>query len=142
MLQRPQTTLLAAENTTGANESQCAVSGARSGKRALRALWRRARRDCPRQKTSTAGRETSITITLDRYGHLMPGNEEAAGELLDAYLERADMAARLDENGDITPATITIFRITGKGREADIPEFYGGADFDPVVRVPPELVRP
>jgi branched-chain amino acid transport system substrate-binding protein len=47
-----------------------------------------------------------------------------------------------DENGDITPATITIFRITGKGREADIPEFYGGADFDRVVRVLPELVRP
>jgi branched-chain amino acid transport system substrate-binding protein len=47
-----------------------------------------------------------------------------------------------DENGDITPATITIFRITGKGRQADIPEFYGGADFDRVVRVPPELVRP
>jgi branched-chain amino acid transport system substrate-binding protein len=47
-----------------------------------------------------------------------------------------------DENGDITPATITIFRITGKGREADIPEFYGGADFDRVVRVPSALVVP
>jgi branched-chain amino acid transport system substrate-binding protein len=47
-----------------------------------------------------------------------------------------------DENGDMTPATITIFRITGKGRKADIPDFYGGADFDRVVRVPPELVRP
>ena len=28
----------------------------------------------------------SITITLDRYGHLMPGNEAAAAGLLDAYL--------------------------------------------------------
>jgi hypothetical protein len=28
----------------------------------------------------------SITITLDRYGHLMPGNEGAAAALLDAYL--------------------------------------------------------
>jgi integrase len=28
----------------------------------------------------------SITITLDRYGHLMPGNEEEAAGLLDAYL--------------------------------------------------------
>jgi integrase len=28
----------------------------------------------------------SITITLDRYGHLMPGNEEQAAGLLDAYL--------------------------------------------------------
>ena len=38
---------------------------------------------------------SSITITLDRYGHLMPGNEDAAAELLDAYLERANTSARL-----------------------------------------------
>jgi integrase len=30
----------------------------------------------------------SITITLDRYGHLMPGNETEAVGLVDAYLER------------------------------------------------------
>ena len=29
----------------------------------------------------------SITMTLDRYGHLFPGSEEAAAGLLDAYLE-------------------------------------------------------
>jgi integrase len=29
---------------------------------------------------------SSITITLDRYGHLMPGNEDRAAALLDAYL--------------------------------------------------------
>jgi integrase len=29
---------------------------------------------------------SSIMITLDRYGHLMPGNEEQAAGLLDAYL--------------------------------------------------------
>ena len=28
----------------------------------------------------------SISITFDRYGHLMPGNEEVAAGLLDAYL--------------------------------------------------------
>jgi len=38
---------------------------------------------------------SSITITLDRYGHLMPGNEDEAAELLDAYLERANTQARL-----------------------------------------------
>lgn len=32
----------------------------------------------------------SVTITFDRYGHLMPGNEAEAGALLDAYLERED----------------------------------------------------
>jgi integrase len=38
---------------------------------------------------------SSITITLDRYGHLMPGNEDEAAGLLDAYLERANTQARL-----------------------------------------------
>jgi integrase len=31
----------------------------------------------------------SITITLDRYGHLFPGAEDEAAALLDAFLERA-----------------------------------------------------
>jgi integrase len=30
----------------------------------------------------------SVTITYDRYGHLMPGNEQEAADLLDAYLRR------------------------------------------------------
>ena len=29
---------------------------------------------------------SSITVTLDRYGHLMPGNEAEFAGLLDAYL--------------------------------------------------------
>ena len=37
----------------------------------------------------------SVTITFDRYGHLMPGNEDEAATLLDAYLERANTRARL-----------------------------------------------
>jgi integrase len=32
---------------------------------------------------------SSVTITLDRYGHLMPGNESEAANLLDSYLARA-----------------------------------------------------
>lgn len=36
----------------------------------------------------------SITITLDRYGHLMPGNEDEAVGLVDAYLDRAATASR------------------------------------------------
>jgi len=32
---------------------------------------------------------SSITVTLERYGHLMPGNEREAAGMLDAYLERA-----------------------------------------------------
>lgn len=38
---------------------------------------------------------SSIAITFDRYGHLMPGNEDEAAALLDAYLERSDTKARL-----------------------------------------------
>ena len=30
----------------------------------------------------------SITITLDRYGHLLPGSIAEAATLLDAYLDR------------------------------------------------------
>ena len=34
----------------------------------------------------------NIAITLDRYGHLMPGNEAEAAGLLDAYLSGAAAA--------------------------------------------------
>lgn len=37
---------------------------------------------------STYMGHSSIQITLDRYGHLMPGNEDEAAGLLDAYLSR------------------------------------------------------
>jgi integrase len=37
----------------------------------------------------------SIQTTFDLYGHLMPGNEDEAIALVDAYLERADSAARI-----------------------------------------------
>jgi branched-chain amino acid transport system substrate-binding protein len=47
-----------------------------------------------------------------------------------------------DKNGDMTPAPISVFRVTDKKGEADAPDFYGGSDFDRVVRVPAELVRP
>ena len=33
---------------------------------------------------------STITITLDRYGHLLPGNETEAANLLDQWLTTAD----------------------------------------------------
>ena len=46
----------------------------------------------------------NISITLDRYGHLMPGNEEQAADLLDGYLQRsAEAAARAGEAGTCQP---------------------------------------
>jgi integrase len=43
---------------------------------------------------------TEIATTLDRYGHLMPGSEEEAAGMLDAYYltaqrKRAEEAARV-----------------------------------------------
>ncbi len=38
---------------------------------------------------------SSIEVTFDRYGHLMPGNDAEAVALIDAYLERANMLGRL-----------------------------------------------
>ena len=40
------------------------------------------------KSVSTYMGHSSVTITLDRYGHLMPGNESEAAELLDNYLAR------------------------------------------------------
>jgi integrase len=37
---------------------------------------------------STYMGHSTITMTLDRYGHLMPGNEDEAAEMLAAYLKR------------------------------------------------------
>lgn len=39
---------------------------------------------------STYMGHANISITLDRYGHLMPGNEDEAAGMLDAYLARAE----------------------------------------------------
>jgi len=64
-------------------------------------------------------------------------------ELLDLEIEDGILGSfRFDANGDMTPAMINVFRITGKKREADAPDIWGGADFDRVVRVPPALVAP
>jgi integrase len=42
----------------------------------------------------------SITITLDRYGHLFPGNEDEAARLVDAYLERVAVPSTQVRAGD------------------------------------------
>jgi integrase len=45
----------------------------------------------------------SIQITLDRYGHLMPGNEDEAVALVDAYLERATGASAGARKAETAP---------------------------------------
>lgn len=39
----------------------------------------------------------SITVTLDRYGHLFPGSEQEAADILDAYLVDSAAKARAAE---------------------------------------------
>ena len=60
---------------------------------------------------STYMGHANIAITLDRYGHLMPGSEEEAAGLLDGYLEaereRAEEQARSADCG-------TDWRTTGE----------------------------
>ena len=41
---------------------------------------------------STFMGHANIAITMDRYGHLMPGAEDEAAVLLDTYLEAARTA--------------------------------------------------
>jgi integrase len=43
---------------------------------------------------STFMGHANISITLDRYGHLMPGAEDEAAALMDAYLQAARVLAR------------------------------------------------
>jgi integrase len=38
---------------------------------------------------------SSIKITFDLYGHLMPGSEREAAGMLDAFLERANSQTRV-----------------------------------------------
>jgi integrase len=47
------------------------------------------------KKISTYMGHASIPITLDRYGHLLPGSQAEAVQAIDAYLQRADTGARL-----------------------------------------------
>lgn len=47
---------------------------------------------------------SSITVTLDRYGHLFPGSEGEAAALLDAYLTEAHERGRqADPEGEPHP---------------------------------------
>ena len=53
---------------------------------------------------------SSITITLDRYGHLMPGNEEEAAEMLPArrrVTTRTRVATGALQPGDEAAASAT-----------------------------------
>ena len=50
---------------------------------------------------STFMGHANISITLDRYGHLMPGAEDEAAGLMDAYLEGSRAQAHLGSQGSL-----------------------------------------
>ena len=80
-------------STDGARKPGRASSESRCTRRGtLRLTNDRGRRE--RQGAQTYMGHGNISITLDRYGHLMPGNEDEAAGLLDSYLERANTTAR------------------------------------------------
>jgi integrase len=49
---------------------------------------------------------SSVTITYDRYGHLMPGSETKAAGLLDAYLARAEETEARDSRGTVRASLV------------------------------------
>lgn len=66
---------------------------------------------------STYMGHANISITLDRYGHLMPGNEDEAAALLDAFLARVtDASAR----ASLAPVVSGLDRIQPDPTGADI----------------------
>jgi hypothetical protein len=76
-----------------------ALGGRRSrlGRHTRRAIVGRKGASLRRAEESswTAEGASRCSGQYDRYGHLMPGNEDGAAALLDAYLERANTRARL-----------------------------------------------
>jgi integrase len=52
---------------------------------------------CNAKALSSYMGHAGIAITLDRYGHLMPGNEEEAAGLLDTYLARENARATVPQ---------------------------------------------
>ncbi len=53
---------------------------------------------------STYMGHANISITLDLYGHLLPGSENEAAELLDAYLASQRAGSRAGAGGGADPA--------------------------------------
>lgn len=50
----------------------------------------------------------NISITLDRYGHLIPGNEDEAAGLLDAYLARTAAVEAAVERQECAPLAASV----------------------------------
>ena len=86
-----------------------------------------------------------VGITLDRYGHLMPGSEDEAAELLDGYLaaqrKRAEDAAR--SAGNVQNDGRTGEQTGEQNRDLALLEDVDRREDDSAVRSqPPQWVTP
>ena len=57
---------------------------------------------------------STITVTLDRYGHLLPGNEHEAAAMLDNWLERAHAASKQIQPSPLETAAEAALRANGQ----------------------------
>ncbi len=64
------------------------------------ALWMAAGAN-PKEVAARAG-HTSVSFTLDRYGHLLPGSEQRLNDALDALAEGAPATAEVTRDADET----------------------------------------
>ncbi len=73
---------------------------------------------------STYMGHSSITITLDRYGHLMPGNETEAGDMLNTYLTATPSPnpnpAKPQRNRRTSPSPVTTARSPKRSRHTKV----------------------
>jgi len=53
----------------------------------------------PKEVAARAG-HTSVSFTLDRYGHLLPGSEQRLNDALDALAEGTRATAEVAHDGD------------------------------------------
>ena len=75
---------------------------------------------------------SSITVTFDRYGHLMPGSETEAAGLLDRYLEAAAAAVRGADGTARGKSAGKTSALRGGLQRSQADDDEGQLSFDPV----------
>ena len=76
----------------------------------------------PKEVAARAG-HTSVSFTLDRYGHLLPGSEQRLNDALDTLAKGAQATAEVTRDGDETTNvhenTISFTHVTRTAEDRD-----------------------